>query len=48
VLRVHAHEDVVLAGSEHIDPQRFRPLLYVFRHYVGGGPALGRTFKAEV
>lgn len=48
VLRVHAHQDIVVAGSEHIDPQRFRPLLYVFRHYVGGGPALGRTFKAEV
>lgn len=48
VLQVRAHQDIVLAGSEHIDPQRFRPLLYVFRHYVGGGPALGRTFKAEV
>jgi flavin reductase (DIM6/NTAB) family NADH-FMN oxidoreductase RutF len=48
VLRVHAHEDVTIAGSDHVDPQRFRPLLYVFRHYVGGGAALGRTFKAEV
>ncbi|WP_329742259.1 flavin reductase family protein [Dyella sp. A6] len=48
VLRVHAHEEVTIDGSEHIDPTRFRPLLYVFRHYVGGGPALGRTFKAEV
>lgn len=47
VLRVHAHEDLIIAGSDHIDPRRFRPLLYVFRHYVGGGPALGRTFKAE-
>lgn len=48
VLRVHAHEDVTIDGSDHIDPRRFRPLLYVFRHYVGAGPALGRTFKAEV
>ena len=48
VVRVHAHEELIVAGSDHIDPQRFRPLLYVFRHYVGGGPALGRTFKAEV
>lgn len=47
VVRVHAHEDLIIAGSDHIDPRRFRPLLYVFRHYVGGGPALGRTFKAE-
>ncbi|MFK2878318.1 flavin reductase family protein [Rhodanobacter hydrolyticus] len=48
VLRVYAHEEMVLDGGNHIDPQRFRPLLYVFRHYVGGGPTLGRTFKAEV
>lgn len=48
VLQVYAHDDVTLGGSDHIDPLRFRPLLYVFRHYVGGGAALGRTFKAEV
>ncbi|MCP1373075.1 flavin reductase family protein [Dyella lutea] len=47
VVGVHAHEDLVIPGSDYVDPQRFRPLLYVFRHYVGGGPALGRTFKAE-
>jgi flavin reductase (DIM6/NTAB) family NADH-FMN oxidoreductase RutF len=48
VCRVHAHADIVVPGSSHIDPSRYRPLFYVFRHYYGVGPALGRTFKAEV
>lgn len=47
-LAVHAHADIVVPGTSHIDPQRYRPLFYVFRHYYGVGPALGRTFKAEV
>ncbi|MBO9661764.1 flavin reductase [Dokdonella sp.] len=48
VVAVHAHADVVVPGSDHVDPTRFDPLLYVFRHYVAGGERLGRTFKAEV
>ena len=48
VCEVHAHADIVLPSSSHIDPRRYRPLFYVFRHYCGAGPALGRTFKAEV
>lgn len=48
VCEVHAHADIVVPGSSHVDPRRYRPLFYVFRHYYGVGPALGRTFKAEV
>lgn len=48
VLHVHAHEDVTVAGTDHVHPQRYRPLFYLFRHYVGAGVPLGRTFKAEV
>ncbi|MBD8897767.1 flavin reductase family protein [Rhodanobacter sp. DHG33] len=48
VCEVHAHADIVVPGSSHIDPRRYQPLFYVFRHYCGAGPALGRTFKAEV
>jgi flavin reductase (DIM6/NTAB) family NADH-FMN oxidoreductase RutF len=48
VLHVHAHENVTVPGTQHIDPQRYRPLFYLFRHYVGPGKPLGRTFKAEV
>jgi flavin reductase (DIM6/NTAB) family NADH-FMN oxidoreductase RutF len=47
VERVHAHEDVTIEGTNHIDVSRWQPLLYVFRHYVGTGRDLGRTFKAE-
>ena len=45
-LRVHARSDVVPAGTDHIDPVGWRPLLYVFRSYFGTGPELGRNFRA--
>ena len=48
VVCVHAHEDIVVPGTQHIDPLRYQPLFYLFRHYVGRGAALGKTFKAEV
>jgi flavin reductase (DIM6/NTAB) family NADH-FMN oxidoreductase RutF len=48
VIRVHAHEDVVVPGTQHIDPPHYQPLFYLFRHYVGCGAPLGKTFKAEV
>ncbi len=45
VKKVHAHEDIVAPESDYIDTSRWRPLLYVFRHYFGTGEDLGRTFK---
>ena len=48
VARVHAHRGIVIPGTNHIDTTKWSPLLYVFRHYFGTGPDLGRTFKAEV
>jgi len=48
VLRVHARADLVVPGTQHIDPARWSPLLYVFRHYFGCGPELGKTFRATV
>ena len=48
VLHVHAHADVVVAGTQHIDPVSYSPLFYLFRHYVGRGESLGKTFKAQV
>ena len=47
VVRVHAHKGIVVAGTNHIDTERWSPLLYVFRHYFGTGPDLGRNFRAE-
>ena len=46
VLQAHAHPRIVIDGTQHIDTERWQPLLYVFRHYFGTGPRLGRTFKA--
>lgn len=47
VVQVHAHEDILHRGSDHIDTGRWSPLLYVFRHYFGTGVRLGRNFRAE-
>lgn len=47
VLRVHAHEDITLPGTQHVDTARWSPLLYVFRHYFGTGERLGRNFRAQ-
>jgi flavin reductase (DIM6/NTAB) family NADH-FMN oxidoreductase RutF len=47
VQRVHASSSIVKPGTSHIDPQRWSPLLYVFRHYFGTGEEIGRSFRAE-
>jgi hypothetical protein len=44
---VHAHAEIVLEGTQHVDTARWGPLLYVFRHYFGTGDRLGRNFRAE-
>jgi flavin reductase (DIM6/NTAB) family NADH-FMN oxidoreductase RutF len=47
VQRVHALASIVKPGTSYIDPQRWGPLLYVFRHYFGTGAEIGRSFRAE-
>jgi flavin reductase (DIM6/NTAB) family NADH-FMN oxidoreductase RutF len=47
VQRVHALTSIVKPGTNHIDPQHWSPLLYVFRHYFATGPEIGRSFRAE-
>ncbi|MGG6311387.1 flavin reductase [Paenibacillus macerans] len=44
---VHVHRDMIL-GDHHIDPGKWSPLIYNFRHYFGLGEPLGKTFRAEV
>jgi flavin reductase (DIM6/NTAB) family NADH-FMN oxidoreductase RutF len=46
VVAVHARGDLIV-GERHIDPRRWRPLLYSFRHYFGLGTELGHTFRSE-
>ncbi|WP_067962588.1 flavin reductase family protein [Nocardiopsis trehalosi] len=47
VLRVHADRDLVVPGTQHIDPARWHPLIYSFRHYFGLGPQLGHSHRSE-
>jgi flavin reductase (DIM6/NTAB) family NADH-FMN oxidoreductase RutF len=47
VLRVHAAADIVVSGTDHVDPARWQPLIYNFRHYFGLGDELGHTFRSE-
>jgi flavin reductase (DIM6/NTAB) family NADH-FMN oxidoreductase RutF len=46
VQMVHAHEDILL-DEHHIDPKKWSPLIYNFRHYFGLGEELGKTFRAN-
>ncbi|MBS4172340.1 flavin reductase family protein [Bacillus sp. FJAT-49736] len=46
-LKIHVREDLVV-GGHHIDPEKWNPLIYNFRHYFGLGDPLGRTYRAEV
>ncbi len=48
VIRVHAHADIVVPGTNHIDPQKWHPLFYVFRHYFSTGERLGKNSWAEI
>lgn len=45
-LQVHAHPDIVM-GENHIDPGKWSPLIYNFRHYFGLGVELGKSFRSE-
>ena len=47
VLRVHADPRIVVPGTQHIDPRRWSPLVYNFRHYYGLGDELGHTFRSQ-
>ncbi|MFF8554097.1 flavin reductase family protein [Streptomyces sp. NPDC015501] len=47
VLKVHADPRIVVPGSQHVDPARWSPLIYNFRHYYGLGPELGHSFRSR-
>lgn len=48
VLRVHAAEDVTIAGTDHLDPEAWHPLIYAYRHFFDRGPEVGWTRKSPV
>jgi hypothetical protein len=37
VLNVHADPRIVVPGTQHVDPARWSPLIYNFRHDFGLG-----------
>ncbi|MED1594700.1 MULTISPECIES: flavin reductase family protein [Bacillus] len=45
VVHVHAHEEII-KGENHIDPQKWSPLFYNFRHYFSIGEELGKNYRA--
>lgn len=47
ILRVHLRKDFILEEN-YVDPGRWQPLIYNFRHYYGLGRELGKTFRAEI
>ncbi|RUT31856.1 flavin reductase family protein [Paenibacillus zeisoli] len=47
VLQVHVHEEIILEQN-YIDPNKWSPLIYNFRHYFGLGQPLGKSFRAKV
>jgi flavin reductase (DIM6/NTAB) family NADH-FMN oxidoreductase RutF len=46
-LTVHAHDGVVVPRTNHVDPRRWQPLIYNFRHHFGLGAELRHTFRSE-
>ncbi|MGM1048979.1 MAG: flavin reductase family protein [Bacillota bacterium] len=46
-IHVHAHQEIIIEEN-HIDPKKWSPLIYNFRHYFGLGNQLGKTFRSEI
>ncbi len=45
VVRVHAQHEVTVAGTNHIDPEAWHPLIYAYRHFFDRGAEVGWTRK---
>lgn len=44
--QVHADENLLFTDNK-IDPQKWKPLIYNFRHYQGLTEMLGKNFRCE-
>ncbi|WP_206239327.1 flavin reductase family protein [Novosphingobium terrae] len=47
IIRVHAHRDILIPETSHINTELWNPLHYVFRHYFGNAQDLGKNFRAR-
>ncbi|MCB1273500.1 MAG: flavin reductase family protein [Leucobacter sp.] len=45
VVRVHAAREITVAGTEHLDPEAWHPLIYAYRHFFDRGAEVGWTRK---
>ena len=48
VVRVHAAPEIVVPGTDHIDPRAWQPTIYSFRHYFGLGAEHGFRPTSDV
>lgn len=48
VVRVHAAERIAVAGTDHLDPAAWHPLIYAYRHFYDRGPEVGWTRKSPL
>ena len=48
VTRVHAAPEIVVPGTEYIDPRTWRPMIYSFRHYFGLGTEHGHRPTSDI
>ncbi|AMP98180.1 hypothetical protein AY601_1258 [Pedobacter cryoconitis] len=47
VVNVRVHENLVI-NQDYIDPSKWSPLIYNFRHYYALGEKVGKNFRADV
>jgi flavin reductase (DIM6/NTAB) family NADH-FMN oxidoreductase RutF len=47
VLRTHAHTEMIVPETSHIDLTRWQPAYYTFRHYFAQGAHVGQNARAE-
>ncbi len=48
VVRVHAAENIAVAGTNHINPDAWHPLIYSYRHFYDRGGEVGWTRKSPL
>jgi flavin reductase (DIM6/NTAB) family NADH-FMN oxidoreductase RutF len=48
VVRVHAVAEITVAGTDHLDPEAWHPLIYAYRHFYDRGPEVGWTRKSPL
>ena len=47
VVRVHAAPEIVVPGTDHVDPRAWHPTIYSFRHYFDIGAEVGWRATSE-